>query len=84
MSEHLHIAGRAYTDEQKRAIIDRLYEVWVANPELRLGQLIINAVYWGHSELSTSRLFYREDEQIAQDLEDRFRGDMTKLDRIHE
>lgn len=35
-------ALRAQTREQRMAIIKRLFLVWDANPELRLGQLIAN------------------------------------------
>ncbi len=31
---------RAHTPEQKHEIIERLYTVWLTQPELRLGQLI--------------------------------------------
>jgi len=32
---------RAVTPEQKKEICDRLYEWWLTDPELRLGQLIM-------------------------------------------
>lgn len=35
-------AHRASTDEQKRAVVERLYALWCAHPELRLGQLLGN------------------------------------------
>lgn len=41
MAEH-EIPGRAVTDTEKTAVLNRLGAVWKANPELRLGQLIIN------------------------------------------
>jgi hypothetical protein len=34
---------RANTREEKRATLERLYEIWCAMPEQRLGQLLINA-----------------------------------------
>ena len=36
--------GRATETWQKRILIEALFAAWVANPELRLGQLIVNAV----------------------------------------
>jgi hypothetical protein len=56
----MKIEGRAYTDEQKRKILDRIYEGWIRYPELRLGQLLVNA---------STVLFYREDEALARDVE---------------
>jgi hypothetical protein len=37
---------RATTDEQKREIIERLYQMWIENPQLRLGQLIGNVFHY--------------------------------------
>jgi hypothetical protein len=33
--------GRAITDEQKRAVVERLLAAWQRRPELRLGQLLV-------------------------------------------
>jgi len=52
---------RAKTSEHKRAIIERLYLAWLANPELRLGQLIVNRC--GVDP------FYVEDEDLAEACE---------------
>jgi hypothetical protein len=38
------IPGRAETTEEKEQVIQRLLEVWKAYPDLRLGQLILNAL----------------------------------------
>lgn len=35
---------RADTPEEKRAVIESLYVAWLCFPELRLGQLIVNAM----------------------------------------
>ena len=35
---------RAHSPEQKRAVVERLYEAWLREPELRLGQLLFNAL----------------------------------------
>ncbi len=39
----LYPQGRAVTPEQKRAVIERVYTAWCAQPEQRLGQFIDNA-----------------------------------------
>jgi hypothetical protein len=36
------VPGRANEPYQKKQVIDRLLELWLANPNLRLGQLIRN------------------------------------------
>ncbi len=54
--------GRAATPEQKAAVMRELLTAWVAKPELRLGQLISNALY-DDGEVS---LFHVEDERLAQ------------------
>ena len=38
------IKGRANTPDEKRAILNRLLAVWCSYPDLRLGQLLDNAV----------------------------------------
>ena len=45
---------RAVTDEDKKAVLDELYDFWVANPEMRLGQMLVNGT-------ATVDLFYVED-----------------------
>lgn len=56
------IAGRAYTDEEKRAIVERLYAVWTKEPALRLSQLIWNA-------MQGRDFFYMEDEVFLGEVE---------------
>jgi hypothetical protein len=56
------IQGRAYTDEEKRAVLDRLYAAWCRVSAQRLGQLLVNAN-------GESALFYREDEVLARQVE---------------
>ena len=53
------IPGRATTPELKREVIERLYKAWLAEPDLRLGQLICNNTLRLHQEL-----FYIEDSEI--------------------
>lgn len=61
---HHSISGRAHTPEQKRAILERLYGVWMRQPELRLGQLLDNSVH---------NMFYVEDEALMDALEMSFK-----------
>lgn len=56
------IPGRAYTPEQKRAVVDRLYALWLQVPELRLGQ-VLDLAHAG------SLLFYVEDKALLDLIE---------------
>jgi hypothetical protein len=72
LGEIMEIKGRAYTPEHKRAIIERLYVVWLQQPSLRLGQLIENSVI--KSEVLAGRvrqpsIFFVEDEELIKCLE---------------
>jgi len=51
---------RATTDEQKRTVVERLYVLWRAHPEVRLGQLLRNV---------SSDTYYREDIPLLETLE---------------
>ena len=51
---------RATTDEEKRVVLERLYVLWCAHPELRLGQLLANV---------SSDLYYTEDFPLIEMLE---------------
>ena len=51
---------RATTNEQKRVVIERLYTLWCAHPELRLGQLLGNG---------SSDLYFTEDVPLMNSLE---------------
>jgi len=57
---------RATTPAKKRAVIARLFMTWMKNPELRLGQLIVNTV---ESACTTTDIFYIEDKTIKELLE---------------
>lgn len=46
-------------------ILERLKIIWKDNPDLRLGQLLLDAV-------NANRLFYIEDETLIQALENYF------------
>ncbi len=60
---------RAVTPAQKRAIVERILTVWEKTPELRLGQLIVNVMNGLDDEHTTRKLFYVEDEALAERLE---------------
>ena len=51
---------RATTHEQKRELIEQVYALWCAHPELRLGQLLNNV---------SSDLYYKEDFPLVETLE---------------
>jgi hypothetical protein len=57
----VRVPGRAHTAGEKRVIIERLYVAWLRAPELRLGQLLDNAVA-GDGRLT---LFNVEDEPLV-------------------
>jgi hypothetical protein len=64
------IKGRANTEAQKRQIMARLLDVWLRNPELRLGQLL----YVGHGGPGYW-LFDVEDFPLVTNTEERFKPD---------
>ncbi len=39
-----HVEGRATLDLQKKEVISKILNVWLSNPNLRLGQLLVNAM----------------------------------------
>jgi hypothetical protein len=52
--------GKLTLAESRRVIIERLLAAWVAAPELRLGQLIVNSLDFGPSA-DSAKLFYKRD-----------------------
>jgi uncharacterized protein YihD (DUF1040 family) len=59
-------------------VLERIREVWERNPDLRLGQIVVNAAKAAsYSDLSQSRLFYIEDEQLLEGIDN-----LEKLDKI--
>jgi len=58
----MKIKGRASSTEEKKDIINRLYNLWLCKPELRLGQLIVNSI--------DRDLFYIEDDTLISMIED--------------
>lgn len=71
------IQGRALTPEAKRVIMERILVAWEQRPEFRLGQLIVNAI--DRNPAHPLSLFFLEDEELAELLEDprRFFGTDT-------
>lgn len=65
---HLEVAmqGRAMTDKEKRAVIERIYRIWTMTPSLRLGQLLSNALAHKGKILD---IYYVEDEELAERTE---------------
>lgn len=59
------IAYRAHTPEQKRAIVEHLLAVWEKKPELRFGQLLLNAY---------PNLYYVEDMDLVEVVERFYAG----------
>lgn len=43
------IKNRAMTAKQKQEVIGKIFEHWMEYPELRLGQLIDNALFWNNA-----------------------------------
>lgn len=62
--DRLAAQGRAVGEHAKRVVLDRILRVWLQEPDLRLGQLITNAM------VHTDGLFYVEDEDLAKVLEE--------------
>jgi hypothetical protein len=57
-------AGRAVTEAEKRRLIKRLLLAWLARPDERLGQMIMNATHG-----SLAPLFYVEDDVLGELLD---------------
>lgn len=61
------LPNRAKTYEQKRKVMEEILGVWAANPDLRLGQLLINAT-------GKTDIFNEEDLTLAQKVRDFGKG----------
>jgi len=59
------IKGRANTPDEKRAILNRLLAMWCAYPDLRLGQLLDNAIHVRARTLSVGMYQLEDNELIA-------------------
>lgn len=51
-------------------MLERLADVWREAPNLRLGQLLVNAMTTIRGDFSTKRLFYVLDEDLVERLEE--------------
>lgn len=60
--------GRARTYDEKQYVLDRLLMVWDRHPDLRLGQLLVNALSLGGK--SEADLFDIEDYGLAEYAEE--------------
>jgi len=58
---------RALDDEEKREIIERLYQLWTRHPAMRLGQLIGNVYH--SNDRGGLHLYYEEDFPLLDSLE---------------
>jgi hypothetical protein len=61
------LPGRAQTPQQKREVMEKLLAAWLKAPELRLGQLVDNAMYLC---AGSRTLFYVEDTFLVEIVED--------------
>lgn len=57
----VRVHNRANTPEEKRLLVDRLYEAWLRAPELRFGQFIADVV----GDAQGCDVFYVEDFVLA-------------------
>lgn len=64
----IKLPKRAETPEQKQEVMDQLLQLWLKCPELRLGQLIDNAMYL-NDDTFTPNLFSVEDFYLIEMLE---------------
>ncbi len=55
------VPGRAYTLEEKRAIVEALLITWIETTDMRLGQLLVCAT-------TGADLFVREDQDLLDDI----------------
>lgn len=52
-----------------QTVLDAIREAWEQEPDMRLAQLLVNAAKAGsYEDISQSKLFYIEDEQILEGL----------------
>jgi hypothetical protein len=55
------VEGRANTVSKKSMMIEAIFQSWIRCPDLRLGQLIVDAI---RSSEIAAPLFYIEDDQL--------------------
>ncbi len=61
--------GRADTPVKKREILERLLAEWERAPQQRLGQLLVNATRDFNEIDYRGRLYYLEDDALAERVE---------------
>lgn len=66
--------GRATDASQKEEVLERLLELWKANPALRLGQLIGNVYH--SNDRGGVMLYYAEDFPLLTALEEAYKGEV--------
>jgi hypothetical protein len=60
------VDGRAHEPYMKKEILDRVFLVWEENPDMRLGQLILNAL----GDHPRNDLYYMEDFNLIGTIEE--------------
>ena len=63
------IKGRASTVAQKSLMIETIFQAWIRCPDLRLGQLIVNAIRASETAANVP-LFYIEDDKLESAIVD--------------
>lgn len=61
--------GGALTARAKLSLLRKIYATWLRMPQLRLGQLLCNAVFQSHNR---SEIFWVEDTDLASGAEKRY------------
>jgi len=57
------VKGRSNTVAQKSMMIETIFQAWIKCPDLRLGQLIVNAIRASETAANVP-LFYIEDDNL--------------------
>lgn len=71
VAEYLNFSKRAKTDEAKTEVMLQLLELWKSEPDMRLGQLLVNAARptIGHCDI-----FYVEDRALVELVQEMLNG----------
>jgi hypothetical protein len=67
------LSSRAVSDHDKGDVLARIWAAWSEKPDLRLGQLILNAA----GEAETTDIFYTEDYDLLGMIERYAKGEKT-------
>lgn len=63
--------GKKYTTRDPNRIpvvLKAVEEFWMANPDLRLGQLLVAAISFSGREVPSPEVFYLEDEDVLRGI----------------